>query len=81
MYTIIELEDKGQDFLELITDEYGVIVDAKPFQKDIWVGGIIPETMLAVGKALPIHKPPHINYGFLKHNVKSIKQVEEYETN
>lgn len=82
MYTVIELEDNGQDFLELITDEKGVIVDVKPFQKDVWIGGIIPiETMLEVGKALPIHKPPHIHYGFLKHNVKSIKTAETYDRN
>jgi hypothetical protein len=82
MYTIIELEDNGQDFIELITDQDGIIIDAKPFQKEVWVGGIIPiETMLAVGEELPVHKPPHINYGLLKHKVKSIKQVESYDSN
>lgn len=82
MYTIIELEDNGQDFLELITDHKGVIIDAKPFQKEIWAGGIIPiEFMLVVGEELPIHKPPHFNYGFLKHKVKSIKKVDSYDSN
>lgn len=61
----------------------GGIVDAKPFQKEAWVGGVIPLDfgMLVVGEALPIHKPPHINFGFLKHNVKSIKRVESYDSN
>jgi hypothetical protein len=83
MYTIIELEDNGQDFLKLITDQNGVILDAKPFQKEVWAGGVIPLDfgMLVVGEALPIHKPPHINFGFLKHNVKSIKTVENYDHN
>ena len=82
MYTIIELEDNGQDFLELITDQKGIIIDAKPFQKEIWAGGIIPiETMLIVGEELPLHKPPHFNYGFLKHKVKSIKKVDNYDNN
>lgn len=82
MYTIIELEDNGQDLLELVTDDNGLVIDAKPFQKDVWAGSIIPiETMLEVGEPLPIHKPPHINYGFLKHNVKSIKQVVHYDSN
>jgi hypothetical protein len=82
MYTIIELEDNGQDFLELVTNHVGIIIDAKPFQKEAWEGGIIPifdQEMCVVGESLPIHKPPHINFGFLKHNIKSIKKVESYE--
>jgi len=84
MYTIIELEDNGQDFLELVTNHAGIIIDAKPFQKDVWEGGIIPISdleMCVVGEPLPIHKPPHINFGFLKHNIKSIKKVEKYDSN
>ena len=34
----IKLEDKGQDFTAFITDEYGFIQEAVPFQTDIWQG-------------------------------------------
>lgn len=80
MFTVIKLEDNGQDFLELITDHVGVIIDAKPFQKEIWKGGYIPikAPECRVGEFLPIHKPPHIEYGFLKHRIESIKQIENY---
>lgn len=83
MYTIIELEDNGQDFLELVTNDFGVVIDAKPFQKEIWEGSFIPITgpECSVGEFLPIHKPPHINFGFLKHRIKSIKEYETYECN
>jgi hypothetical protein len=80
MFTIIKLEDNGQDFLELVTDHIGVIIDAKPFQKEIWKGGYIPikAPEVAVGEFCPIHKPPHIEYGFLKHKIEKITQVENY---
>lgn len=84
MFTIIGLEDNGQDFLELVTDEDGTIIDAKPFQKEIWEGATIPieaPGMVEVGKFLPIHNPPYINYGFLKHRIESVKTVETYDSN
>ena len=74
----IELEDNGQDFLEIDIDMNGVITATRPFQSAIWKGGIVPieaPGMLEVGKPFPIHKPPEINYGFLKHKIKSIKKA------
>lgn len=76
MNTIIELEDNGQDFLEIVTDQDGVIIETRPFQTSVWKGGIIPieqKHMMKVGKNLPIHHPPNINFGFLKHKIKSVK--------
>lgn len=80
MFTVIKLEDKGQDFLELVTDHIGVIIDVKPFQKEIWKGGYIPikSPECSVGEFCPIHKPPHIEYGFLKHKIEKITQIENY---
>jgi len=74
--TTIELEDSGQDFLLLNLDEDGVILSTEPFQTSVWKGGAVPMTMVKIGKELPIHKPPHINFGFLKHKVKSITNHE-----
>ncbi|WP_264520363.1 hypothetical protein [Flavobacterium sp. N1994] len=75
MYTFITLEDNGQDFLTVVTDEHGKIVETRPFQTDIWKGGIVPITsleMMAPGQPMPLHKPPHINYGFLKHRIEKV---------
>jgi hypothetical protein len=69
---IIEFEDKGQDFLYFQLDKNGFVVKATPFQNEIWKGAYIPLSMLKVGKELPIHHPPNINFGFLKHIVKNI---------
>lgn len=72
MKRVIQLEDNGQDFLQVVTDDRGEIIETRPFQTDIWKGGFIPLEMVVVGKELPIHHPPHINFGFLKHKVESI---------
>lgn len=76
----ISLEDKGQDFLALYVDtETCKVVDAKPFQGDIWHGAIIPiteKTMFAVDKLCPIHNPPHIEFGFLNYKIEKIEEVE-----
>ena len=77
--TKITLEDNGQDFLELYVSEAGEVVDAKPFQASIWCGAYIPvdnEEMVKVGDLCPIHNPPHIIYGWLKHKVEKIEKVE-----
>ena len=77
--TKITLEDKGQDFLELFIDSYGTVIDARPFQKSIWVGAAVPigvNGMVKVGEKLPIHNPPHITFGYLKYNVEAIDTVE-----
>ena len=36
--TIIEFEDKGQDFLRWELNEEGVVIDCIPFQGSIWCG-------------------------------------------
>lgn len=72
---IIELEDNGQDFLRFILDIDGVVLRSEPFQTEIWRGAIIPfaAPIFQIGEECPIHNPPHIIYGFLRHKVKSIK--------
>lgn len=70
---IVKLEDNGQDFLEFITSDAGIILESRPFQTDIWKDGIIPILQQEIGSDLMIHKPPHIIYGFLKHKVISIE--------
>ena len=78
MKTKITLEDNGQDFLEFICDEKGEIVETNPFQGGIWNGGYIPirdQTMVRVGELCPLHKPPNIYFGFLKHKIEKIEQI------
>lgn len=82
--TKITLEDNGQDFLELYVSKSGEVVDAKPFQGSIWRGAYIPvdnKDMVKIGDQCPIHNPPHIIYGWLKHKIVRIEQVDyEYQT-
>jgi hypothetical protein len=68
----IELEDNGQDFLEFITDQEGHILEAKPFQTEVWKNGYIPIESQEIGEQCMMHKPPHIIYGHLKHKVLKI---------
>lgn len=72
---VVELEDNGQDFLFFHISPEGVITDTKPFQGSVWKYGQVPLHSLhylEVGKSFPIHHPPHINFGFLKHKIKAI---------
>jgi hypothetical protein len=73
---IIELEDNGQDFLKFTTEKNGQIVKTEPFQGEIWNGGFIPVEVQLVGEPCMMHKPPHYQYGFLKHNVTKITKIE-----
>lgn len=76
----ITLEDRGQDFTTFYTDEQGIVTDAQPFQARIWRGAIIPvydTEMFRVGERLPIHHPPYIEYGFLRHRIQKIEYVNE----
>lgn len=82
MYTFIQLEDNGQDFLTVITDENGKIVECRPFQTDVWKGAIIPITskdMMKPGQFMPIHNPPYINFGFLKHKIEKVHTQEHFD--
>lgn len=74
----ITLEDRGQDFTTLYTDEQGIVTDVQPFQAHIWRGAIIPvydTEMFRVGERLPIHHPPHIEYGFLRYKIQKIEYL------
>lgn len=78
----ISIEDLGQDFTALYTDEKGIVIDAKPFQASMWRGAIIPihdGSLFRVGEPLPIHHPPHIEYGFLKYKIVEIEQINDNE--
>ncbi len=80
MYTFIDLQDKGQDFLTMITDEDGTVIETRPFQTSVWAGAFIPindKKMMKPGQPLPIHKPPHIKFGFLKHNIEKVYTSEK----
>ena len=74
---LVELEDNGQDFLKFTTDESGTIVKTEPFQGEAWNGGYIPIESQQVGEMCMMHKPPHINYGFLKHRVEKITALTD----
>lgn len=74
MITKITLEDKGQDILWFRVAEGGIVVEAGPFQNEIWKNAYIPVWYARVGQLCPIHCPPHIDRGFLKYRIKSIKK-------
>ena len=74
---LIELEDNGQDFLSFETDGIGTIIETKPFQGDIWNGGLIPVFAQEVGELCMLHKPPYYVYGFLKHRVTKITELKD----
>ena len=73
----IKLEDKGQDFTAFITDEYGFIQEAVPFQTDIWQGGLSPIEYQKIGEPCMFHKPDFLEYGFLKYRVTGITELTE----
>jgi hypothetical protein len=70
---IIEFEDNGQDFLEFQINKNGFVLASSPFQSDLWKGAYIALSDVRINEELPIHHPPHINFGYLKHKVKSVK--------
>lgn len=74
---LIELEDNGQDFLTFTTDIEGRIVKTEPFQGEIWNGGFIPVEQQFLHEPCMMHKPPHIVYGYLKHNVIKITELTD----
>ncbi|MDG6896394.1 hypothetical protein [Volucribacter amazonae] len=65
----ITLEDKGQDFTILKTDEKGIVIAVEPFQTEIWKGASIPISKQKIGDLCMIHHLPHIEYGYLKYKV------------
>jgi hypothetical protein len=76
---IVEFEDDGQDFTEFQLDVKGKVLKSTPFQSELWAGAIVPLDMLKIGEPLPIHHPPNINHGYLKHKVKNVRTNEEEE--
>lgn len=71
---IIHLEDNGEDFLRFIVEDNRV-VKAEPFQSSIWEGAYVPVIQQKVGDFLMIHHPPNIVFGFLKHKVEKIEEL------
>ena len=69
MITKITLEDMGQDLLWLRINEAGLVVEAGPFQNEIWKDAYIPLSKVEVGFCCPIHR-----YGFLKYRAESITE-------
>lgn len=72
---VIEMEDRGQDCTQMQVDKAGWIVQAGPYQDEMWKGAYIPLNMVKIGKPLPIHHPPNINFGFLKYKVLKVTDV------
>lgn len=69
----ITLEDNGQDFLEFIVDEFGIILEARPFQTEVWKGGFIPVDQQELNSECMLHHLPHFDHGYLKHKVIAIE--------
>lgn len=49
----VELEDRGQDFLELDI-QHGRIVTARPFQHGVWSGRVVVNEALSVGDRIAL---------------------------
>ena len=58
----IELEDKGQDFTKLRTDEQGIVIAAEPYQTDVWKG-LNSYFSTKIGDLCMIHHYRYIEYG------------------
>lgn len=71
----IELEDEGQDFTKLKTDEKGIVIASEPYQTEVWKGALIPIAQQEIGGLCMIHHFPHIEYGYLKYKVLTIKEI------
>lgn len=71
----ITLEDKGQDFLRFITDDKGIVIEALPYQTDVWKGALIPIAQQEIGDLCMIHHPPRIEYSYLRYKVLDIKEI------
>lgn len=69
---VIELEDKGQDAL-LFHVKDNIVIRTEPCQTDIWKGAYVPIINCEVGKPMPIHHPPNINYGQMNYKIVSIQ--------
>lgn len=69
---LIHLEDQGQDLLILVI-ENDLVVEERPFNRNIFIGGYVPGNMLKVGSQCPMHKLPHIDRGYLKYKVVKIE--------
>ena len=79
LVTKITLEDTGQDLLELFVNDQCEVIEAGPFQNSVWGGATIPVTidgMVRPGELCPIHNPPHIIFGLLRHKVEKVERVE-----
>lgn len=77
--TKITLEDLGQDFLWLMVNDDGRVIDAGPYQANIWRGAYIPLQFVRVGERCPIHHPPHIKFGYLRYRVTEIDRESNDE--
>ncbi|MEE6032981.1 MULTISPECIES: hypothetical protein [Avibacterium] len=71
----IELEDKGQDFTRLKTDEKGIVIATEPYQTEVWKGALIPIAQQKIGDLCMIHHLPYIKYGYIKYKVLAIKEI------
>jgi hypothetical protein len=53
VYTTVEFEDHGQDFLRWdIEEATGLVFDSQPFQGGVWCGCLVNMKALAVGERL-----------------------------
>lgn len=71
----IYFEDKGQDFLWWIIDEFGLVIDCGPFQGFVWIGSTVDLDTIKEGSNLCL-ETDSVGYMMLKHKVESIEVIE-----
>lgn len=75
--TVVELEDRGQDFTEFYVDGAGLIVDARPFQSWLWSGCRIKEKHIKRGDRLTLIGKDGKQMHPLIYPVRKVRQLKE----
>lgn len=78
--TKVTLVNSGQDFLEFICDESGMIIEVNPtpLNASIWLGSHLPindKDLMQVGNLCPIRKAYSFSYGYLRHVIQKIETI------
>jgi hypothetical protein len=73
----VELEDHGQDFLELDIKD-GRIVETRPFQGWVWNGCAVLNEVLAVGDLIDIQRDAD-HPRFIKYPVAAVRPLAQQE--
>jgi hypothetical protein len=75
-HMILHLEDHGQDFLWWEVKD-GEVIDAGPFQRDVWRGTQLLDGHVVAGNRLYIETPTGSDLALLNYPVTRIEYLDE----